>query len=289
MSERSCKCLLIPFHPTMNEFNMKPIVVLVFLIIAGCNQTYDKQNISSSINGLDTTMYKEKVIDTSWVHNSTSKSIYENDTLPKFAIDQIIQNGFLISTSGLTQKQYDSISNEVIRTELITESYESAVVNLDTCILIKLSKSLNDTLCNFDDGEYYEKYQPLGLWKERNHLLINFQNWEEQHDYLLNLETGSIYVLAPEYYLSPNRNQILTFTNDIDHAIYGNSFMIAQADNDSIYDLLNLDFGNVAITSADWITDNLLVIEAGIIDQESWAFKEKGKFLMSIKKDPDTI
>ena len=113
---------------------------------------------------------------------------------------------------------------------------------------------------------------------------MNFENWEEQHDYLINLNDGSHYILGPEYRLSPNNKLMLSFIDMISYPIYPNEFILSEFNQKGFNEYFNIDFGEQTITSANWLTNDQLLINAGQINYETLELANESRYLLKLNK-----
>jgi hypothetical protein len=131
----------------------------------------------------------------------------------RITLTDTVLNGHSIKFYELTAKTFDSLQRQTKTTEINLQSADNHVKKLDSCFVIKLQNHKADSLCNMDDGEYNEKYLIKGLWDEHKLILAHFENWEESHDFFINLKDGSYYILTPFYEVNPNRDFLLTYVD----------------------------------------------------------------------------
>jgi hypothetical protein len=170
---------------------------------------------------------------------------------------------------NLTDESFASIKGLTKRTNVPLTSFDSRVRKLDSCLTFRSDNGRIDSLCNKDDGEYFEKYSIKGIWQEKNLLLVNFQNWEERHDFLINLSDGSHYLLTPFYEVSPSRDIIISYVDISSAPIYSSELLLTKVDNGKLTTILQRDLGQTTITDAFWVSNRECLITAGIVDDES--------------------
>ena len=137
-----------------------------------------------------------------------------------------------------------------------------------------------------DDGEYYEKYQIKGLLTKSNVLLVNFENWEENHDFLLNLKDGSYYILSPFYEVSPRQDLILGYVDIVNAPIYKGELIITRIEKGALTTLIKKDLGQISITDGSWISNNDCLITTGTtVNKQNGTIeiKDKKHYLIKIE------
>ena len=187
----------------------------------------------------------------------------------------------------IDKKKYDSLSIYAIETEVPLESFEHLVTKANGCQLVKLNNGIIDSLCDkHEKSGYFETYTIKGLWKEKGQLLVNFQNWEDNDDFFVDLQDGFIYHLSTGYRISPNKNLLLGYTKDNLIPLYGSNFMYAGVSNYSIKTYFNIDLGQIAIKDLKWTKDSECLISTGDLITESGEFKLKNElyYLMRISQ-----
>src|SRR5689334_16948396 len=139
---------------------MRQVSLLISLLIAGCSnlKQADEQTVSETV-GLRTESVQL---------NSTDEAEERRE------LTDTTSNGVKIRILELSVKSFDSLQSFGRRTEIPLKSFDSRIIKLDSCKTFKLDNGRIDSLCNMDDGEYYEKYVINGLWEEKNLLLTSF-------------------------------------------------------------------------------------------------------------------
>ena len=135
--------------------------------------------------------------------------------------------------------------------------------------MVRLNNNKYDTLKSFSKGigNYFESFSILGYWKEANQLLVNFNNWEDSDDFLLNTIDGMHYYLASAYELSPNKSHIISYTNANLLAIYSPEFMLTKVTSISAETIFRLDFGKAVVSEFAWLTNDTGILTAGEVDK----------------------
>lgn len=266
----------------VSQIKMKNLNLLLLLtFLYACGTTTHKQatdeptstpNIDSAKSEITTKVEPQPIPETN------------ADTIPKKLLENRRTGGYELTFIELTQEQADSLENRIISTAIPLSTPNEIITKTDSCFIVQLRNTKQDTVCNFDDGEYHETYILKGVWSEANQLLMNFENWEEQHDYLINLNDGSHYILGPEYRLSPNRKLMLSFIDMISYPIYPNEFILSEFNRDGSTEYFNIDFGEHTITSANWLTNEQLLITAGQINYETFELANETTYLLKLNK-----
>lgn len=190
-------------------------------------------------------------------------------------------NGYLVYFLPLAPELAGQM--QVFRTTMPLVSPEPVVIQQDSCFVLKLLSGSYDKLCNFDDGEYFETFEVKGFWKEKNQLLVNFTNWEEQHDYLIDLRSGKPFILGPGYELSSDRNMICTYVDISANPIYINEIMVASFQADSLHELFRIDPSPYTVTRAGWTDDSELLLRVARLS-ERWTVVGEWDYLMRFEK-----
>lgn len=192
-------------------------------------------------------------------------------------------NGHSVKFRELTSKSFDSLQSLGKQTKLILTSADNQIKKLDSCLIIKYQNLKTDSLCNWNDGEEYEKYLVKGLWEANNLLLINFENWEENHDFFISLKDGSYYILTPFYEVNPNHSKILSYVDIAAAPIYSSELMISEIDEGSFTTLYKKELGQTTITEALWISNTDCILATGFVEVETDDIKDKKWYLMTIE------
>ena len=245
---------------------MRFIIRTILIVTIGCTN-------SKVVN-------EQSAGDTAQVKNSIAKS---TPPTTQINLTDTTSNGMSVKFIELTDKTYDSLQVYIRRKEIPVNAYEQFVEASDTCFTIRLANNQTDTLCNMDDGEYYEKFEIKGLWKPHDILLVNFQNWEESHDFMINLKTGEHYILTPFYEPSPTLNLILSYIDISSAPIYESVLLITRFDNGTITTLYQKPLGEVSITDAGWISNTECLLAAEVIDFDTNEVKVKKKFMVKVE------
>jgi hypothetical protein len=248
---------------------MRQVSIAIFLLTVGCSNQRET--------------YEQAATDTV---NIQSKSIQmdqvDNWVKPKELTDTI-SNGASIKFFELTDNTFDSLQQLSKLTYIPLKSFDKKTTKLDNCKTFKLNNGKVDSLCNMDDGEYYERYSIKGLWDEKNLLLVNFENWEESHDFLINLTDGGHYILTPSYEVSPKLDIIISYVDISDEPLYSSELLITKIQKGTLTTLLQRDLGQMTITDASWISNYDCLISTGFVDFETDNIKDRKKYLIKIE------
>jgi len=194
-----------------------------------------------------------------------------------------VLNGHSVKFYELTAKTFDSLQRQIKTTEINLQSADNQIKKLDSCFVIKLQNHKMDSLCNMDDGEYYEKYLIKGLWDENELILAHFENWEESHDFFINLKDGSYYILTPFYEVNPKRDVLLTYVDIAAAPIYSSELMISQIKKGVFTTLYKKNLGQTTITDAKWISNTDCILATGFVDIGTDEIKDKKWYRMTIE------
>jgi hypothetical protein len=248
---------------------MRQVSIVIFLLTVGCSNQREAYEQTST----DTVNIQSELIQMDQVDNLVK---------PKELTDTI-SNGASIKFFELTDNSFDSLQRLSKLTYIPLKSFDKKITILDNCKTFKLSNGKVDSLCNMNDGEYYERYSIKGLWGEMNLLLANFENWEESHDFLINLIDGGHYLLTPSYEVSPKLDIIISYVDISDAPIYSSELLITKIQKGTLTTLLQRGLGQTSITDVSWISNTDCLISTGFVDFETDNIKNKKKYLIKIE------
>lgn len=223
---------------------MKKSVLIFLTLITGC---------SNPKNSIDQPVHDTTVLEHMADEEYESQQVSLTDT---------IVNGHAVTFSELTQETFDSLRQRKIETKIPLTTPDNRLTKQDSCFMLQLDNGKIDSLCNWDDGEEFEKYVVKGLWKDKNILLVNFANWEENHDFLLNLNDGSYNILTPYYELSPQADLLLTSVDIAAMPIYESELSVSKAESGKFITLYHKELGQLSITDAFWISNTECIMAA---------------------------
>lgn len=221
--------------------------------------------------------------DTTSQSSGLIEQIQTEEQEARVELTDTLLNGHSVKFYELTPIRFDSLQKLTRQIDLTLESADNFFMKVDSCFIIKLQNHKTDSLCNWDDGEEFEKYTIKGLWDENKLLLIRFDNWEESHDFFYNLVDGSYYILTPFYELNPKRDKILTYVDIAAAPIYSSELLISQVQRGVFTTLYKKDLGQTAITNAKWISDSDCVLTTGYVDVGTNDIKDKKWYRMTIE------
>ena len=212
-----------------------------------------------------------------------NKSVISNpDTT--FLFDSIYEYG-KVKFSQISKEGYLDLLSFMKSSQIPIQKPSGNIEYKDSCHIIRLGNGLNDTLCDFSKGEYYEKYTILSDWTEKNQLLIQYDNWEESLKYLYNKTDGSIYNLGVSYKFSQNFNWLLYYIDFIQEPLYSNCFGIAHLDSLSIKPLFDLRDYNYTVRSGAWLNDSLSILSVSTFDYDiEGIYDQDYYYLMKVTK-----
>ncbi|MBX2964539.1 MAG: hypothetical protein KF845_00235 [Cyclobacteriaceae bacterium] len=248
---------------------MRQVSIIIFLLTVGCtNQKTTTEQIVSDTVRQSSELTKIKPTD-------------KHET--QITLTDTSLNGHSVKFYQLTATIFDSLQRQTKQTEINLKSADSQIKKLDSCVVLKFQNQKIDSLCNMDDGEYFEKYLIKGLWEENKLLLVHFENWEESHDFFINLKDGSYYILTPFYEVNPKRDMILTYVDIAAAPIYSSELMISQIQKGVFKTLYKKDLGQTTITDAKWISNSDCLLTTGFVDIGTNDVKDKKWYRMTIE------
>lgn len=262
---------------------MKKILLTILMLnLISCLAKRDEK---VGIIGQDEPIVTETVVDSIKVNAENAKyikgSVHPNNIFPadtligKFALSfkQVNLDNFrsLLANSKTTYFEQDDTSN-ILKKE-------------DKCFQIKLLTKEIDTLCNFDDGEYHESYSFGGYSKKLNTILMFYENWEESHGFLINLNHNKHILLSSKLQISPEKNRLLTYSNYIDNPIYQNEFFIFELENDLANEIFTFSNEEYGVFNSKWISQDKILIDVRRIDYENYKSSGSYYFEMIIERD----
>ncbi|WP_299682605.1 hypothetical protein [uncultured Dokdonia sp.] len=200
----------------------------------------------------------------------TSKEAAVFDTLHVFPKDTIVnQWNFHFKQIGVSL--YKSLKSKTITTNFEQDDTRNFLTKKDSCFYLNIHTRKKDTLCSFNDGEYYENYIFKGFSKKTNTVLFDWNNWEEAHSLLINLNQDRYWILCPEYEVSPNNRRLITFSNYIDHPIYEkNEFFIYELEEHYVTPIYYFSNQIYGIFETLWVDQNTALIQVKKIDDENY-------------------
>lgn len=252
---------------------MKKILQIVFLLsFVSCQFAKDKKENNDNRT-------KESVISESKMEITQIPF----DTLSLFSTDTIINNYHFL-TRQISSVEFEEMYKSKKETSFGRNYTNDFLQKTDSCFYILKLHGDIDTLCNFDDGEYFEKYQLEGFSKKTNTLIFKWKNWEEAHPILLHLNCKNYWILNPDIEISPDKNRLISYSNFIYNPTYGdNELLIYEMQKDSVivnYSFSDPDFG---VFESKWINENTILIKVKRIDHEEFKEKESYYYKMKIK------
>jgi len=262
---------------------MKTILqISILLIFVSCQFNRDKKNESMSV-GIKSLNITESTPPKIVEQENTKKKEIPFDTIVIFSKDTLIKN-YQFKTRQISFSEFEELYNSRILTDFEKDNPDGHLIKADSCYIVTYFSNQTDTLCDFDDGEYYEKFKCRGFSKNTNTLMFDWENWEESHPILINLNCDKFWILRPSIEVSPDRNKLIVYANFIDDPLYeANEFFIYQLNEDSV--LLNYSFSHpdYGVFDTKWISLDKILIHLRAIDNENYEAKESYYFEMKIK------
>lgn len=204
----------------------------------------------------------------------------ENDYLKSFKIGEITGRFSIISSS-----KYDSLMSINVTQRVYSNKFSEVVFEKDSCLFIKLKNEEVDTLCSFQNPSgYFEKHYPKKYWKEKGKLIMNFSNWEESNDYIVELSDGSIFNLAPNYTISPDENYIFMYTNYFFDPLYSNSISIAKVSKGKAEMILETDPFPYTVKYAKWTSSSTVLLNIEEVSEDGEPLGEL-RYILTLEKN----
>ncbi len=257
------------------------LIIIIALLLFTC-QEKTKENIKSTLKSEKTRKIKE-------IERAKTKKVELEkkeigfDTINIFPKDTII-NSWNLAIRQISIRDFNYLSKKQISTDFEQDNTSEFLIKKDSCYYLTLFSKEKDTLCNFDDGEYHEKYLLKGFSKKTNTIIFDWENWEEAHSILINLNEKKHWILCPEYEVSPNKDRLVTFSNYIDNPIYEeNEIFIYELTNNSVNQICRFSNQNYGVFKTQWTDKNTILVELKKVYLESFKAKESYFFEIKIK------
>lgn len=258
------------------------IIVLAVLLTSCQEKEKVKENNLSTINTENTATLKKKEIPLAkFVELENYQIVF--DTINIFPKDTII-GSWNLTFRQISMYDFNSLSEDQITTVFEQDDTNDFLIKKDSCYYLTLFSNEKDTLCDFDDGEYHESYSLKGFSKKTNTLIFDWNNWEEAHSILINLNEKKHWILCPVYAVSPEEEKIVTFSNYIDNPIYEeNELYLYELTENSVNEICRFTNENYGVFKTRWTDKHTILIEMKKIDYDSFKAKESYFFEMKIK------
>jgi len=257
------------------------LIIILILLLFSC-QKKAKENTKSTVKS-DKTAEILEIKRAEIKKVELEKKEIGFDTINLFPKDTII-NSWNLSFRQIGISDFNSLSKEQILTDFEQDDTSEFLMKKDSCYYLSLLSKEKDTLCDFDDGEYHEKYSLKGFSKKTNTLIFDWENWEEAHSILINLNEKKHWILCPEYETSPDKERLVTFSNYIDNPIYEeNELFIYELTNNSVNQICRFSNENYGVFQTQWTDNNTFLIELKKVDFESYKAKESYFYEITIK------
>lgn len=249
---------------------MKPITIVFILGLLSCSTKKNKSEeiVKDSINN-----HQYKSI--------TDLKKTDPDSLKDGALESL-SGKFKISILQINQVRFDSLFELVKETEIPLIPFKDLTTKTDSCTIIRFLNNKSDTLCNKKEGDYYENYSIKGYWKEKELLFVNFENWEDNDYFFINLLDGSRYDLSPSNKLSPDLKLVLSFADVSAYPTYSGGFTITNIEQGAITTIFNKEFIDWTVKEAYWISNNQCLLVTTIVDYDADETKDARTYLINI-------
>lgn len=260
------------------KFNLIIVLIILFFYCHQKKTKNTKPNLkpkeAKKIKGVQNTKIKKIEIE-------KHKIVF--DTINIFPKDTII-NSWKLTFKQISSYDFNHLSKNQISTDFKQDDPSDFLKKKDSCYYLTLLTKEKDTLCDFDDGEYHEKYFFKGFSKETNTLIFNWDNWEEAHSILINLNENKHWILCPEYEISPDKKRLVTFSNFIDNPIYEeNELFLYELTDSSVNEIYRFSNDLYGIFTTQWIDASTILIEIKKIDFENFKAIKPYFFEINIK------
>lgn len=194
---------------------------------------------------------------------------------PSTVLRDTVLNGHTLKFQKISEESFNSFLKVAHYTpEVRLVKADTYVNKVDSCFIVKLQNQSTDSLCNQDDGEYFEKYAIKGLWEKHRVLWISFENWEESHDFLLSTKDGSYLILGPHYEINPGEDKVLVYADIIEAPIYPGELEIKKIIDGTFRTIYEKQIDWLTISDAKWLSDSEFMIAAGFVDESGIKNKE---------------
>ncbi|MEP0462262.1 MAG: hypothetical protein ABJD55_12595 [Flavobacteriaceae bacterium] len=254
--------------------------ILLTILLFSCQQK-KKENVESIVElekkvELKKTKREEnKIIE-------LEKRVIGFDTINIFPKDTII-NSWNLTFKQINESDFKAQIGKQVITSFEQDNTSEFLIRKDSCYYLTLNSKEKDTLCDFDDGEYHEKYSLKGFSKQTNTLIFDWENWEEAHSILINLNENKHWILCPEYEISPDQSWLTTFSNYIDNPIYEeNELFLYELTENSVTEICRFSNENYGVFAVRWTDANTILIELKKVDYES--FKATESYFFELTK-----
>lgn len=239
---------------------MKRLLIAILALIVSCSKPQPAGEATVS--------------DTTWADQPAAVRAPEN-YYPSMVLRDTVLNGHGLKFQQISEESFNSLLKVAHYTPDVSLARADSYVNkIDSCFIVKLQNQSTDSLCNRDDGEYFERYAIKGLWEKHKVLWINFKNWEENHDFLLSLKDGKYLIFGPHYEINRGEDKVLLFADIIEDPIYPGGLEIKEIVDGTFRTIYEKQFDWLTIPDAKWLSDSEFLIAAGFVDESGIKNKE---------------
>lgn len=246
--------------------------ILLAILFFSCQQK-KKENVESVVKS-------EKIVEIKKTETEEYKTVELEkravgfDTINIFPKDTII-NSWKLTFRQINKSDYKTQIRKQVKTLFEQDNTNEFLIRKDSCYYLTLNTKEKDTLCDFDDGEYHEKYSLKGFSKKTNTIIFDWKNWEEAHSILINLNENKHWILCPEYEVSPDQSWLATYSNYIDNPIYEeNELFLYELTENSVNEICRFSNENYGVFAVKWSDTNTILIELKKVDFESFKATE---------------
>lgn len=245
---------------------MKRFMIFILAIIVSCSKPQPAGEAT--------------VADTTRANQPVAVGAPENH-YPSTVLRDTVLNGHAVKFHLVSEADFDSLLTHAQYANVRLSRADACVKKIDSCFIVKLQNQSADSLCNKDDGEYFERYAIKGLWEKHKVLWISFENWEENHDFLLSTKDGRYLVLGPYYEVSPGEDKVLTYVDMIEVPIYPGDLQLTKFADGTFKTIYRKQIDWLTVLEAKWISDSEFIMAAGFADES--AVRNKQWFRVTIQ------
>jgi len=239
---------------------MKRLLIVILALTAGCSKPQPAGEGTVS----DTTRADQPVA------VRTPENYY-----PSTVLRDTVLNGHALKFQQISEESFNSLLKVAHYTpETSLAKADAYVKKIDSCFIVKLLNQSTDSLCNEDDGEYFERYAIKGLWEKHKVLWISFENWEENHDFLLSLKDGSYLILGSDYEINPGEDKVFLYSDLIEVPLYPGQLEIKEIVDGTFRTIYHQQNDWLTISDAKWLSDAEFMIAAGFVEESGVKNKE---------------
>jgi len=166
----------------------------------------------------------------------------------------------------------DSISEsdfKRIRTNNQANKVDTSLINVykDSILIRTISKNVvykNDST----DGESMVSYEFKSIIPELGYVHIKGLHWEWTTDWFINIKSGAETYFWDNPVLSPNKQNVITFSCDLEASFMPNGIQLYKINADTITQVFEKEIDNWGPEEVKWESDTSLVIKRLRLDKD---------------------